>query len=135
MKNFLFVLSLFYYFPPGLTTQAESDTVSVLFVGNSYTYFNNMAQIVSIISDSMETKIITRKSVLGGANLREHWFGERDLQTKSIISNGNFDIVVLQDFSMNPIDVPDSTLKYIKLFSDFIKQIQLMSFLFGEKFV
>ena len=65
--------------------QAERDFLKILFVGNSYTFFGNLPQIVSIISDSTETKLVTRKSTIGGAKLHEHWNGSRGLKTKELI--------------------------------------------------
>jgi hypothetical protein len=77
---------------------------------------------VSIISDSTKTKLATKKSTFGGAKLSEHWRGNRGLNTKDLIKNGHFDIVVLQDYSMAAIYEPDTSLKYIKLFCDFIRE-------------
>ena len=93
---------------------SQQKELRVLFVGNSYTYGNNLAHIVSIISEETQTRLITRKSVAGGAHLWEHWKGSRGLETKLIIAEGEFDVVILQDFSMSGIDTPDSTIKYVK---------------------
>ena len=101
---------------------AQQKELKVLFVGNSYTYGYNLAHIVSIMSEECSTKLITRKSVIGGARLSQHWLGQRELETKKIIAEGDFDLVVLQDFSMSGINTPDSTLKYVKLFSDYNSQ-------------
>ncbi|MBN2485534.1 MAG: hypothetical protein JXB34_06145 [Bacteroidales bacterium] len=101
---------------PGYSAPSDKDTLKVLFVGNSYTYVQNIPQVVSILSDSSDTKLVTRKSVVGGARLSEHWHGNRGLNTKELIETGNFDIVVLQDQSMSTIEQPDSVLKYIALF-------------------
>lgn len=98
---------------------AQQKELKVLFVGNSYTYGYNLAHIVSIMSEETSTKLITRKSVIGGARLSEHWMGKRELETKKMIAEGDFDIVVLQDFSMSGINTPDSTLKYVKLFAEY----------------
>ena len=103
------------------SAQVKRDTLKVLFVGNSYTYVQNLPQIVSIISDSTKTKLVTRKSTIGGAYLSEHWFGKRGLKTKEIITKGKFDIVILQENSMGTIQQPDSTIKYAKLLCQFIK--------------
>ena len=102
--------------------QEKKDTINVLFVGNSYTYFENMPQIVSLISDYSKTKLVTKKSVVGGAKLSEHWHGKKGLKTQELIKNGAFDIVVLQEFSMGAIKEPDSLFKYSKLFCDLIKE-------------
>jgi hypothetical protein len=111
--------------------QTSKDTLKVLFVGNSYTYFHNLAQMVSLISDSAQTKIITRKSTIGGANLSEHWLGERGLKTKEIIKNGKFDIVVLQNHSLETINQPERFIKYMNLFCDYIKENNSKPFLYN----
>ena len=100
--------------------QDKKDTLKVLFVGNSYTHVNNLPQIVSIVSQGVNTTLITKQSTKGGAKLRDHWFGERGLKTKKIIKNGNFDIVVFQGYSMSTILEPDSLRKYLKLFCNYV---------------
>ncbi len=110
---------------------SQQKELKVLFVGNSYTWGYNLAHIVSIISEGTSTKLITRKSTIGGASLREHWRGGRELETKKIIAEGDFDIVVLQDFSMAAIQSPDSTLKYVKLFSEYNNSYGALTYLFN----
>lgn len=104
------------------TAQLEKDTLDVLFVGNSYTYMENLPQIVSIISDSTKTKLITSKSVAGGASLKDHWVGGKGLKTKEIIQDKQFDFVVLQGQSMESIRYPDTLKKYSDLFCGYIKE-------------
>lgn len=105
-----------------VSAQDSKDSLSVLFVGNSYIYVENLPHIVSLISEGSNVKLITRKSVVGGARLSEHWNSKRGLKTMDIIKNGDFDIVVLQDFSMSAIDTPDSLMKYTGLFCDYIRE-------------
>jgi hypothetical protein len=111
-------------------SQLVQDTLKVLFVGNSYTYFNNLPQLVSIISDSTNTKLLTKKSVGPGAKLSEHWHGKRNLKTKEIIKNGQFDIVILQEQSMTPISQPDSFYTYGHLLCEYIKENDAKPYLF-----
>ena len=111
--------------------QNSQDTLKVLFVGNSYTYYYNLTQLVSLISDSTQTKLITSKSTIGGARLSDHWRGKKGLQTKALIRNGNFDIVVLQDHSMSAIEQPDSLLFYSKKFSNLIKKNGAQPYLYS----
>lgn len=110
---------------------AQQKELKVLFVGNSYTYGYNLPHIISLMSEETSTKLVTRKSVIGGARLSEHWWGERDLETKKMIAEGDFDIVVLQDFSMSGIETPDSTLKYVKLFAEYNSLIGAETYLFN----
>lgn len=113
-----------------ISAAQPADTLNVLFVGNSYTYFNNLPHIVSVISDSTSTKLITKKSTIGGAWLREHWNGDRGLRTREMIINGNFDLVVLQEYSMGAINSPDSLSKYATLFGDLIRSTGAKPYLF-----
>ncbi len=105
-----------------VSAQESQDTLKVLFVGNSYIYVENMPHIVSLISEGSNVKLITRKSVVGGARLSEHWNNKRGLKTMDRIKNGDYDVVVLQDFSMSAIDTPDSLMKYTGLFCDYIRE-------------
>jgi len=111
-------------------SQEEKDTLTILFVGNSYTYVGNLPQIVSAISDQTNTKIITKSSAFGGAKLREHWLGEKNLKTIDKIKNGDFDIVVLQEWSMGTINEPDSMIKYSSLLCEYIKEHNAKPYLF-----
>ena len=108
----------------------SQDTLKVLFVGNSYTYFNNLPHIVSAISDSTNTKLITKKSTVGGVWLREHWHHKRGLQTRQMIEDGNYDVVVLQEYSMGAVNSPDSLYKYVRLFVNLIKSKGAKPFIF-----
>jgi hypothetical protein len=110
---------------------SQQKELKVLFVGNSYTWGYNLAHIVSLISEETSTLLVTRKSVIGGADLGEHWKGGRELETKKIIAEGDFDIVVLQDFSMSAIHTPDSLLKYVKLFAEYNTGYGAQTYLFN----
>ena len=101
--------------------QEKKDTVRVLLVGNSYIYYNNLAQMIGLITDSLNTKIICKKSTIGAATLGQHWNSERGLQTKKIIASNKFDIVVIQDNSMWPLEHKDSLLIYGQLFCNYIR--------------
>jgi len=129
MKKFALLLTGLFL---GLVfASAQHKEMKVLFVGNSYTYGYNLPHIVSIISAETSTKLITRKSTIGGATLKEHWIGGRELETRKIIAEGDFDVVVLQDFSMSALNAPDTSFKYIQLFCDFIRSHGGLPYLFN----
>lgn len=100
----------------------REDTIRVLFIGNSYVYYNNLAQLTMVLSDSMSTKLICTKSTLGGANLGDHWNSRRGLETRELLDKNRYDVIVLQDNSMWPLEHPDSVLYYGKLFCDLVKK-------------
>ena len=130
MRKFTLHLLIGLLFVPALL-MAQQKELKVLFVGNSYTFGYNLPHIVSIISEETSTLLITRKSVIGGASLKEHWKGGRELRTRSMIAEGNYDVVVLQDFSMSAMNEPDTSLRYIQLFCDFIRSHGAVPYLFN----
>lgn len=93
----------------------------VLFVGNSYTYFWNLPQQVAAMAQSRELVIHTQQSTSGGTSLAQHWRGEKKLHSLEIIRAGEYDAVVLQDFSMQALDAPDTLLFYGQKFAQEIK--------------
>lgn len=99
------------------SAQDSRDTLRVLFVGNSYTYFENLPQVVSVLSEQTGTVLITEKITIGGAKLSEHWRGARSLNTVEKIRNGDYDIVVLQEWSLGTVNERDSAVFYLGLFS------------------
>ena len=106
-KNiFLTILLLF-----ALTkTNANSnrDTLRVLFVGNSYIYYNNLPQMVSLLTDSLNTKLICKKSTFGGATLGDHWNSRKGLRTREILAKENIRDVDLQGVSITISEVRSS---------------------------
>lgn len=118
----VFTIAVLGFLSVNCLAQGEKDTIRVLFVGNSYTYFENMPQMASEISEMTGTKLITEKITLGGAKLSEHWQGERGLKTREKIHSGDFDIVVLQEWSLGTVSEKDSAMKYLALFSDYVRK-------------
>ena len=100
---------------------AQQDTVRVLFIGNSYTYFWNLPQVLSAMGESQGVPMIVRQSTVGGSNLEQHWKRERDTQSRDLIENGNWDYVVMNNHSMSTIDTPDEFDEYGENFVELIK--------------
>ncbi|HSM47674.1 MAG TPA: hypothetical protein VK872_07655, partial [Draconibacterium sp.] len=117
--------------PSNVFASGKRDTTKVLLVGNSYIYYNNLAQMIGLITDSLDHKIICRKSTAGGATLGEHWRGDKKLRSKSLIKEGKYDIVVIQDNSMWPLQHKDSVLLYGNLFCKIIKEAGAKAYLYN----
>ncbi|MBO6794592.1 MAG: hypothetical protein JJ895_11825 [Balneolaceae bacterium] len=110
--------------------QQPSDTLYVLFVGNSYTYYWGLAQIIEGLSTSGDTFISTRTSTASGASLSDHWHGRYNLSTKEKIINGKWDVVVLQNQSRSSIDSLDQFMSYGLKFAELIKSVGATPLLF-----
>ena len=78
----------------------SQEEIRVLFLGNSYTYVNDLPKIIEDIATN-ENKVFTHASVTpGGCTLFQHVESQTSL---SKIRQGNWDFVVLQEQSQLPV--------------------------------
>jgi len=129
MNLFKFLCCLIFLSLSFCLASQESDQ-KILFVGNSYTYFWNLPQTVNLFAESEDINLETKQSTAGGANWAHHWRGDRGLKTKSIIAEGEFDIVVIQNHSMSTIDRADSLMHYGTLLNDLIRKSGAQTYLY-----
>lgn len=116
MKKVL-TLSLFLSILIGI--RAQEDTTRVLFVGNSFTYFYNLPQVVSAMGASQNVILESRQSTVGGSTLEHHWNEERGTVTKQKIKDGHWDYIVFNNHSMSTISRPDSFMEYSRKFAEY----------------
>lgn len=129
MKHLILSILSVFVFTSALVGQS-TDTTKVLFVGNSYTYFWNLPQHVQLMAESRNIPLIARQSTAGGANLGQHWRGDKKLTTRSKIRKGDWDAVILQDHSMRTIEAPDSMLQYGAQLDRMIDDIGAQSYVY-----
>ena len=97
-KLFTALLFLCVCISPALAKNAN-DSIRVLFIGNSYTYFNNLPNDVQKIAESQRLKLSYRASLKGGFSFERHL---KDKETIAKIKEGNWDYVILQEQSEAP---------------------------------
>lgn len=73
----------------------------VYFVGNSYTYYNDMPKMVADIAASMGDTLVFESHTPGGWTLQQHWNPGSD-PCPLKVKNGSWDYVVLQEQSQMP---------------------------------
>jgi hypothetical protein len=98
MNRKIFLIVAFFAISP-LYLHAQPDTLRVLFVGNSYTDYNNLPQLFANLSESGGRPVFTNMSAPGGYWLENHCGNQ---ETISKISQGIWDYVVLQEQSQVP---------------------------------
>ncbi len=74
-------------------------TLSAFFVGNSYTAYNNLPQLIANVADSAGDSLIFSSNTPGGSTLQAH---STNLNTLEPIQTGNWDFVILQEQSQRP---------------------------------
>ncbi|HEX4931546.1 MAG TPA: MBL fold metallo-hydrolase [Gemmatimonadaceae bacterium] len=86
--------------------RAPGKPLRVLFIGNSYTYYNNLPAIVADFARTgrYERAVTVEMVAQGGASLRDHWMSGEAL---AAIRRGTWDYVVLQEQSMLGVMLAD----------------------------
>lgn len=100
----------------------DSTAVRVLFVGNSFTYFYNLPQVVMAMAKAEGANLETRQSTVGGSSLEEHWKSERGTQTRALLESGDWDYVVFNNHSTSALDTPESFMEYGEKFADLVRE-------------
>ncbi|MDO5760227.1 MAG: SGNH/GDSL hydrolase family protein [Bacteroidota bacterium] len=71
----------------------NAQELKVLFVGNSYTYVNDLPNLLKQLAQTSNQNISTTSFTPGGARFLTHWQNEA---LKQEIRKGNYDIMILQ---------------------------------------
>ena len=112
-------LFFFFFYTP---TILLSQSLDVLFIGNSYTYANNMPQMVSEIALSFGDTLNFESSTPGGATFNVH---STNINTLNKISQKPWDYVVLQaqsqEPSFSPNQVANDVFPYAQILIDSIE--------------
>ena len=104
------------------------DSAKVLFIGNSYTYFNNLPGMLTDLSTSLGDYVQPTSQVAGGATFQVH---ATNPATYTAINSADWDFVVLQAQSQEP-SFPDSqvnseTLPFAEQMADSIRNNSICS--------
>ena len=93
----------------------------VLFIGNSYTYYNNLPDLVNEIALSFGDTLVHESSTPGGSNFNAH---STNAQTLNKINQQQWDYVVLQaqsqELSFSPFQVASDSYPYAEILVDSI---------------
>lgn len=108
IKNLIILLFLI---PITLSSQNDG-TKKVLLVGNSFTYFWNMPQMVNAMAELDDYPMEVRQSTVGGSTWEEHYNEKKGTITRKLLKSKKWDYVVLQDQSSSTIDNVDRFKEY-----------------------
>jgi hypothetical protein len=80
-------------------TYAAGDTARVLFIGNSFTYVNDLPEVLKGLATASGDVLIKDQNTPAGWTFEQH---STDPATIALIQQGNWDYVVLQEQSQRP---------------------------------
>ena len=92
----LFILKGFLLLPLILFSQIEKQA---LFIGNSYTYMNDLPELINQIAISKGKSLIYESHTPGGSTLMQH---ASNSNVQSLLNATEWDYVILQEQSQNP---------------------------------
>jgi hypothetical protein len=81
---------------PGAQAQPAARPLRLLFIGNSYTYVNNLPEMFSKLAEAGRHPVETVMVAPGGWRLQDHW--EKG-EAPKVLRGGKWDYVVLQEQS------------------------------------
>lgn len=113
MKHMQRLFIIFILVPVTLLSQ-EKDIKKVLLVGNSFTYFWNMPQMVNAMAKLDNFPMEVRQSTVGGSTWEQHYNEKRGTKTRSLLNSKKWDYVVLQNHSLSTIENLDEFHEYGK---------------------
>jgi len=105
----------------------SSKTQKVLMIGNSFTFYWNLPQVIECMLNAQNTSFEVDQKTIGGSNLGKHWL----LNSEKDYSINSYDYLVLNDHSTNPLEKIDSCAKYIKLFTELAKKSNTTPLVYG----
>jgi hypothetical protein len=121
-KTFLLLLVVIFLLPLSLYAQ-PNKSIKILFVGNSFTYFWNMPQLVKAMGETQGVSLEIHQSTVGGSNLKQHWLGEKGTITRQLLKEQKWDYVILGDHSLSTIDDPVRFTEYATKFSELVRSV------------
>ncbi|MDD6472549.1 MAG: SGNH/GDSL hydrolase family protein [Bacteroidales bacterium] len=110
---------------PATCTRAQTagDSLRILWIGNSYTYVNDLPDMVTRLAGEQGLKLAPTRFLAGGARLQDHY---RNAKVVDALRKGGWDYIVMQEQSSNPAqatrDVIADTYHYAKLLCDMAKE-------------
>ncbi len=109
----------------GLAPRSTDSVISVLFIGNSFSYYNDMNKqngiFANIAKNAGYSKVRVRAVYKGGYYLRQFLDGsdEYGRQVLALLNSSSvYDIVIIQEQSANPINHPDDFFNSVRKFKE-----------------
>ena len=99
----------------------DKNKENILFIGNSFTFYWNLPLVVEAMANERNYNYDITQSTASGSSLKDHWFENDELKSKTLITTGRYDRVVLQDYSLNPLQNLVESRRY---FTDFIEWVK-----------
>ena len=115
-----------------IKAKTSQKSIKVLFLGNSYTYYNALPKVFAKLSSLNGKKAIVKTVARGGVRLTDH---SKNESLESLIRREAFDWIVLQEQSTTPLTNQDQMFEAIRSLHRWskAKESNLLLFLFWAR--
>jgi hypothetical protein len=121
-KTKLFVFFACLFLSANAFAQEGKEVIKVLFVGNSFTFYYNLPQVLEAMSEFSEsTQIEALHSLVSGSTLLDHLNQDKGTKTIEILNTHSFDYVVINHHSLAALDGADTFFQTSKKMVDLIR--------------
>ncbi len=124
-KLIIFILSLLL---PLVTSAAEEQRV--LFIGNSYTFYNNLPDVLMALSKKTKCPLKVESYTAGAMSLHGFLNIPAHAKARRMLESGKYDWVVLQDQSQTPAYKPEETMNSVPQWAQIAKKADTKVLLF-----
>lgn len=100
--------------PAAAAGAAAAPVSSVMFLGNSYTFVNDLPAVFNALCKAGGAKVRVDSFTMGSCGLVDFYEVPKFNGGKKLLAKGKFDVIVMQDQSLVPTIRPDWTLKYTR---------------------
>ena len=103
-------------------SQDAKSVKSVLFIGNSFSFYWNMPTLFEKIAENQGVVFDVHSATESGASLKNHWLGQKKSQAVELINNKRGDYVIIQDHSLETINKLEDFRAYGTNFCEIVKE-------------
>ena len=72
----------------------DKNTENILFIGNSFTFYWNLSLVVEAMANERNYNYDITQSTGSGSSLKDHWFENDGLKSKTLFETEKYDRVV-----------------------------------------
>jgi hypothetical protein len=109
------LLAVLLLMPGCAAARAGGPPLKVLFIGNSYTSVNNLPSLVAALAEAGGRTIEVEEHLVGGCTLEQHVHDKRAIEK---IRAKKWDVVILQEHSLQPILNPEAMRKHARILQE-----------------
>lgn len=105
-----------------LPSAIAEEVQRVLMIGNSYTFYNNLPQVLMALSQKTNHPLHVESYTVGAMSLRSFLDDPNHAKAKQMLAKGQYDWVILQDQSMTPAYKPSETMNSVQRWAQLAKK-------------